>query len=206
MRRGTRCGLRRIAAVAAGMALWLAGTGGLSAWPAFALGPGQVCVFIQPHGAPLPLGGTAGHIGWGYLVGGTSTWVYGSTENPDGATQIDAPGFNGAWSANESFARMLDDFRRQPHFPSTVKQPRPAHPYTGYKCRPTDTSAVGAANIAASDNIAAGYTFVGNNCLDAAYRVLRAYGAPDLPSPSLHWYPNDWYTALGGLWHAASLL
>lgn len=36
------------------------------------------------------------------------------------------------------------------------------------------------------------YSALGNNCLDATYFILKAYGAV-LPKPSDHWFPNDWF-------------
>lgn len=177
--------------------------------PAAALGPGEVCVFLQPQGAEIPfvsgMTSPAGHIGWGYLVGGTSTWVFGSTENPNGDYQIDAPNFNGAWSISGSWQQMVDTFTFQTRFPGTFKQPDAAHPYSQYKCRTTPTSSVGAANSAATANATAGYTGIGNNCLDATYRILNAYGVPNLPWPSTHWYPNNWYNALDSTWWSGSL-
>jgi hypothetical protein len=183
-------GLASVALAAVG---WTMATG----TPAFALGPGEVCVFLEPNGAEIPVLGAVGHIGWGYLVAGSPTWVYGSTENPNGDYQINAPAINGAWSANGTFQEMINDFTFQPHFPATTKQPRPAHQYTEYKCRKTSTSSVGAANTAAAANRTAGYTGIGNNCLNATVRVLGAYGTPNLPSPTLNPYPNDWYDILG---------
>ncbi len=173
--------------------------------PAQALGPGQACVFLQPDGAPVPLLGNVGHIGWGFAVAGSDQWIYGSTENPNGDYQIYAPAFNGAWKAQGDFARMLNDFTTQPHFPATAKQPVPAHRYTTYKCVKTAGSAVGAAATAANGNATAGYTGIGNNCLDASIRVLNAYGVPGLPPAVFYPYPNNWVNALGAGWSTGRL-
>ena len=118
---------------------------------------------------------------------------------------LDAPGFNGAWNATGDYSQMRYAFSAQPNFPATSKQPVPAHPYSQYKCRTTPGSSVGAANRAAADNRSAGYTGIGNNCLDATYRVLAAYGVPDLPWTQTNPYPNNWFNALGGDWQAGSL-
>jgi hypothetical protein len=173
--------------------------------PAQALGPGQACVFLEPDGAPVPVLGNVGHIGWGFLVAGSDQWIYGSTENPNGDYQIYAPAFNGAWSAQGDRARMIDDFVTQRHFPATTRTPRPQHPYTTYKCVKTNTSSVGAAKTAASGNVTAGYTGVGNNCLDATIRVLNAYGVPGLPSATFYPYPNNWFNTLGTGWATGRL-
>ena len=183
-----------LAAVLSGMTL-------VAATPAAALGPGEVCAFIEPDGGTV-LGNNFGHIGWGFLVAGSSSWIYGATENPNGTYQINAPGFNGAWKAQGTWTDMINDFTRQYDYPSHSKvsgsnSPYPAHPYTEYKCELTSGSAVGAAITAATNNISAGYTGLGNNCLDATYRVLNAYGAPNLPWPSTHPRPyQDWYSSL----------
>lgn len=179
----------------------LGGTTLVAATPAAALGPGEVCAFIEPDGGTV-LGNNFGHIGWGFLVAGSSSWIYGATENPNGTYQINAPGFNGAWKAQGTWTDMINDFTHQYDYPSHSKDsasnaPYPAHPYTEYKCELTSGSAVGAAITAATNNISAGYTGLGNNCLDATYRVLNAYGAPNLPWPSTHPRPyQDWYSSL----------
>ncbi|HEV3170723.1 MAG TPA: RICIN domain-containing protein [Actinocrinis sp.] len=198
-------GLRRFTARAAGLTaalgLALGGTVLFGASPAQALGPGEVCAFMEPDGGTV-LGNNFGHIGWGFLVAGSSSWIYGATENPNGAYQINAPGFNGAWKAQGSWTDMIDDFTFQYDYPShdmnsQSNSPYPAHPYTEYKCELTSGSAVGAAITAATNNISAGYTGLGNNCLDATYRVLNTYGAPNLPWPSTHPRPyQDWYQSL----------
>ena len=144
-----------------------------------------MCAFIEPDGGTV-LGNNFGHIGWGFLVAGSSSWIYGATENPNGTYQINAPGFNGAWKAQGTWTDMINDFTHQYDYPSHSKDsasnaPYPAHPYTEYKCELTSGGSVGAAITAATNNISAGYTGLGNNCLDATYRVLNAYGARTCP-------------------------
>jgi hypothetical protein len=191
----------RVIALIALLTAVFGGTTLVAATPAAALGPGEVCAFIEPDGGTV-LGNNFGHIGWGFLVAGSSSWVYGATENPNGTYQIDAPGFNGAWKAQGTWTDMINDFTHQYDYPSHSKDsasnaPYPAHPYTEYKCELTSGSSVGAAITAATNNIGAGYTGLGNNCLDATYRVLNAYGAPNLPWPSTHPRPyQDWYSSL----------
>jgi hypothetical protein len=199
--RGPRTWRHRLASAALAVSLAVLGLVGLGSTPAFALGPGEVCAFIQPDGGTV-FGNSFGHIGWGFLIGGSDQWIYGSTENPNGSTQIWAPDFNGAWKQQGSWSDMIDDFTFQYDYPSSSMNsqstsPYPGHPYTMYKCETTSTSSVGAASTAASNNITAGYTGIGNNCLDATYRVFSAYGAPNLPSPTTHPRPyQDWYSSL----------
>jgi hypothetical protein len=198
---GVRHLVGRVVGLGALLGLVMGGTTLLGASRALALGPGEVCAFIEPDGGTV-LGNNFGHIGWGFQAAGSDTWVYGATENPNGTYQIDAPGFNGAWKSQGTWSDMINDFTFQYDYPSHARNPqsvsaRPDHPYTGYKCEHTATSAVGAASTAATNNISAGYTGLGNNCLDATYRVLSAYGAPNLPSPSTHPRPyQDWYSSL----------
>ncbi|WP_410812856.1 RICIN domain-containing protein [Micromonospora sp. 067-2] len=176
--------------------------------PAYALGPGRACVFLEPAGAEI---GTvfgpahAGHVGWAYLIGGTSTWVYGSTENPNGDMRIEPGEFNGAWSAQGDWNHVLRDFTNQTYFPGTDRQPQPAHPYTRYKCRNTPTSAVGAANEQVARNASAGYMTTYNNCLDAVFRVLKVYGATMNVDPGEAPIPNDWFNLLDGSWSTGDL-
>jgi hypothetical protein len=201
LRKALRRSVNRLAALSAALGLVLGGTTLIAATQALALGPGEVCAFIEPDGGTV-LGNNYGHIGWGFLIAGSSSWIYGSTENPNGTYQIDAPGFNGAWKQQGTWTDMINDFTFQYDYPSHSRDvrsnsPYPAHPYTQYKCELTSGSSVTAAINAADNNITAGYTGLGNNCLDATYRVLNAYGAPSLPWPSTHPRPyQDWYSSL----------
>jgi len=182
---------------------------GLGVTHAQALGMGEACVFSEPGGAPA-LGHNWGHAGWGYQVAGTSTWVFGATENPNGSTSIKPGQFNGAWMASGSWGEMLGAFTSQTYYPShsvnsASNRNGPGAPYTSYKCETVANSAVGAANVAARANITAGYSlpglnggFVGNDCLDAVIRVLDAYNAQNVPGDHdpLDAIPNYWYDHL----------
>jgi hypothetical protein len=175
-------------------------TAGLGATAAQAYGTGEACVFIEPQGAKFA-GLNFGHIGWGYQVAGTSTWVYGATENPNGTPQIWAPAFNGAWKASGTWNDMLNTFTLQTDYPSHAvnsasNATNPGAPYTQYKCEAVANSNVTAANAAASANITAGYTLPSNDCLTAVDRVLSAYNAQNLPSLTFNPGPNAWYNAL----------
>lgn len=199
--------IRRWVAGWAAVAIAAGGVIAVGAAPARALGTGSVCAFIEPQGAKFAGIANFGHIGWGYQVAGSSTWIFGSTENPNGSPHIDAPKFNGAWSASGSWGTMLDTFTRQTSYPSSSvtsqsTSPRPSAPYTKYKCESVSNSAVGAANNAASANVSAGYNLpgwngaAGNTCLDAVYRVFQAYNAQNLPWMQNHPGPNSWFDAL----------
>ncbi len=66
---------------------------------AYALGPGQVCVFLAPQGAPIA-GLYTGHVGWAFLEGGTSNWIFGATENVSGRPFVKPGDNNYAWVSN----------------------------------------------------------------------------------------------------------
>jgi len=147
--------------------------------PALALGAGEVCMFNAPSGAELgPL--HEGHVGWGYLVGGTSTWVFGATENP-----------SYHWHTSGSWSTMLADFH-------DADYDHKLGYYTKYKCQYTSTSAVGAANAAVADGESNGYFLLTNNCLTKAVSIFNAYygfglGSGAFDSPNSYFNDLNWY-------------
>jgi hypothetical protein len=172
---------------------------GLGVPHARALGLGEACAFIEPQGAAIA-GQNFGHIGWGYQVAGTSTWVFGATENPNGSAFIQPGDFNGAWKATGTWDDMLDAFTSQTYYPSHAVNPAsnsngPSAPYTSYKCEIVANSAVGAANNAAAATFTAGYLGLTNDCLTAVISVLSAYNAQNL-NPATDFGPNYWYDNL----------
>ncbi|MCO5973966.1 RICIN domain-containing protein [Actinoallomurus soli] len=190
---------QRLAACWVAVCVAAAGLVGFGATAAHAYGTGMACVFIQPQGAKFA-GLNFGHIAWGYQTG-TSTWAYGSTENPNGKTEIDAPGYNGAWTASGSWGQMLSAFTLQSRYPShsvnsQSNSPHPSAPYTKYKCESVANTNVTKANAAAKANITAGYKIATNDCLTAVIRVLQEFNAQNLPSRLSYPSPNTWYDAL----------
>jgi hypothetical protein len=140
----------RIKRLAAAGALALASATGalVLASPAHALGAGQVCMFNAPSGAQ-----GAGHVGWGFLIGGSSTWTYGATEQT-----------NHSWHASGSWSAMLSAFK----YNSSSK-------YLYYECSHSPNSSVGAANnqVTAGEN--SGYNLATDNCLTKAVAIYKAY-------------------------------
>jgi hypothetical protein len=128
---------------------------GLAA-PSYALGPGEVCMFDAPSGAEV-LGANYGHVGWGYLIGGSTTWVFGATES---ATYH--------WHTSGDWNTMLSIF-------SGNRYGHAAGYYTKYKCKTTSTSSVGAANTAVSTSESNGYDALTNNCLTKSVAIFNAY-------------------------------
>jgi hypothetical protein len=178
----------------------------IGAGTAYALGPGEACVFQSPSGAD-----DLGHIGWGFRVGQGDQWIYGATENPtaQGTIRVGDGHPLGAWHGTGTAAQMLQAF--QSH----------GAEYTGFKCASfTNSSAVtaaenevhliedigipangGGANILY--NIAGGYNLQpGWNCMDHTNAILSAYGAPNLPNPTLVLIPNGYFAAFPGVYAA----
>jgi hypothetical protein len=139
---------------------------------AHALGAGKVCMFNAPSGAY-----TLGHVGWGYLVGGTSTWVYGATEEP---------GEN--WHTSGSWPQMLASFKDSGDYHN-------AGYYLYYKCQTSPTSAVGAANKQVAAGEASGYNWDNDNCLSKAVAIFEAYDGStfDYLGNGKGWPPNFYF-------------
>ena len=202
----TRMGTRLIAIIGC---LGLALVGIVIAEPAaYALGPGLACVFNQPDGAVV-LGGARGHIGWGYEIGDSGQFVFGSTEDPNGLFQVVKGDGNplGAWHASGNMTQMLQAFQFQPHWGSwpNASQDASSHAtiqYTRYKCVDVANSAVTGAdnevNFVENTGEGKGVLYNGTNwnCMNHAYAILAAYNAQGLPNPSFppsNWIPNTWF-------------
>ncbi len=162
--------------------------------PAYALGPGQVCVFLAPTGAS-----NLGHVGWAFLEGGTSNWIFGATENRSGRPFVKPGDNNDAWVSNGPWAgprgSVLATFAGQLVSGGTVYHG--AGYYTMYRCQHTSSSSVGAAVARANAIKGYGYGVVTDNCMDHAYNVLTTYGASLANPASGYWTPNGWFGALG---------
>lgn len=160
----------------AGASMTMLGVG-----PAYALGSGEVCMFNAPNAAA-----GLGHVGWAFEVGSSGKWIFGATDDDAAGDPYVAPGsYNGAWVGSGGFGAVSSAFRA-----STIG-------YTRYRCHATPTSAVGGAEQQASAAKGWGYTLIGNNCLDHAYRILTTYRGDVMPSPALTIIPNDAF--VGGL-------
>ncbi len=146
---------------------------------------GRALVFLRRDGAPLPPG-CAGHVGWGFQDG-AGIYHFGSTENDGGKPHVPALGDNGAWHDAGSLKDTLAAMRSRRY---------DAYKFANFR------SADPAAALAKIDEVeSSGYLAIGNNCLDHAYRVLKAYGQPDLPWRVNHPSPNDWFALYNGELH-----
>lgn len=140
--------------------------------PAYALGPGRVCIFLAPSGA---IG--FGHIGWAFRVDQQDDWIYGATENPSGQQQVLPGAYNGAWIRESSWNTMVVTFASDLPNIGNAQYPyyHKAHYYTEFRCKDTSTSAVGSAYQTAQNIQNQGYTLDTNDCLTDAINVLTAY-------------------------------
>lgn len=156
----------------------------------------SVCVAIVRRGAPAPILGDVvrfGHIAWGIEIS-RGQYMFGSLENPSGGSAVNPGQPNGGWVKLGTFNDMKNAFRDP-----AVRQSNPAHAglrYDAIKCVAVARPNVGDAQASGRSMACRGYKFPGNTCLDAVDNVLRAYGAPGLPSPTLAPAPNDYYDAL----------
>ncbi|WP_235456409.1 hypothetical protein [Streptomyces olivochromogenes] len=171
-------------------------------------GPGGACVFVKPDGAQK-----FGHVGWGFRIAGTKRWEYGAVENPTNKLYTPPGGDIGAWHAQGSYDRMLDDMARDA-FPQALGSARTGgtpipgkstHPYSRYRCTSSSTSDVRAARRMIRTVEGRGFLvgvdprtgeLTSRDCLDATYDVLKAYRTEDLtPAPRLY-IPNVWVETL----------
>lgn len=145
---------------------------------------GYAYVFLKRDGAPLPPG-AAGHVGWGFTEDDVIAYC-GSTENYTGGPFVSPGGNNGYWGMKvRSQEQMLKLFRDKN--------------YHAYKFEKVEKRAPDYAKAMALETKNAGYRAIGSNCLDHVYSILKAYGVQDLPWPSTHPSPNDWYAVFNGI-------
>ena len=145
---------------------------------AFLRADGGVCPGLPP--------GCSGHVAWGFMAA-QNQFSFGSTENPAGSPEI-LPGHDaGFWTQRGSLQAMLQ----------AMKQRR----YNAYKWLTLPDAMPDAATAATNKVRGAGYTAIGNNCLDHVCNILGAYNVKDLPWASTHPSPNDWFGVLPGEYH-----
>ena len=156
--KSARHGRRSLSAAAAllSTAGLFCGLAAVNATPAFALGPGQVCMVNQPTGAPSS-GGTLGHVGWMFMIGGTSQWVAGSTDGAVSASNAKKK----VWTRTGTKSAILDFFYYDG--------------YTKFRCHSTATSAVGAAQKMVAQRDGQDFNTVTDNCLEDTVAIFMAY-------------------------------
>jgi hypothetical protein len=135
----------------------------------------------------------AGHVAWGFRLP-DGYYYYGGTENPEGPGGMWASWHQGTAAQGGNNAAWVD-YGTEKQMLKKMKDPRPFAPYNYAKAVAVAKPKADAALKIAKANINAGFTGLTNNCLDATYRVLQAYGA-DMPWPSTNWAPNGWFNAI----------
>lgn len=143
---------------------------------------GQAYVFLRVGGAQ-----GLGHVGWAFLAE-DGCFNAGAVENPGGFAYAPA-GKGGFWTdwVGSPVSRFASACPYDPYDRFQVVMVPEANPLQAWKTvRWLETQP---------------YCVVGRNCMDAVYDVLRAYGMNDLPPPSKHWNPNQWYLMLEGEYH-----
>lgn len=143
--------------------------------------------FLRPDGASR-----FGHVGWGIQLPNGGYFV-GSMENPDGWI-ADLPQWSGFWyhAAADPLLAMRN--------PSAAGAPPRSPPYVQAKRLDVPRPDPTAAEQQIKSWTTRPYLAVGGNCLNNAYDVLHAFGAPvpdPTPNPAL-WTPNDWFNNLPG--------
>lgn len=183
---------RSVARLAA-LVLIAAGSLTIGVSAAQALGPGRVCFFDAPNAAA-----SQGHVGWAfYEPGHGDSWYYGSTDdNANGDFYVPPGSYNGAYIRHATAFYQVTSWFKYNHIG-----------YTGYRCKNTPTSAVGGAVQAGQAASGWGYTLIGNNCLNHAYRILTTYRGDAAPVPgSESWLntPNQYFWSLGSYGYGAN--
>jgi hypothetical protein len=148
--------IRRI--LVTGLAFSAAAVGiAVGAAPAQALGPGTVCMINAPSGADVGVG-KLGHVGWAFLEGGTSNWLFGATESPT---------FN--WRDHGDVNTMFNTFR------GLRGKGIAQHYYTQWRCKSTGGSSVGAASTKVDQLYRQQYNALFDNCLTRTVAIFKAY-------------------------------
>jgi hypothetical protein len=141
-------------------------------------------------------------VGFGFEVS-PGIFLFGSVENGPGSAAILvgstvlAGNDNGFWMTTGTQAEMLGTFNDPAGtcFHGTIG----VSPYTHYKAYVVQNPTVCYATSIAEKLYGQGYFVFSNNCLNAVYNVLRAYGVVftgTAAGPSLEWCPGSWFNVL----------
>ncbi|CAG8697288.1 10105_t:CDS:1, partial [Scutellospora calospora] len=149
------------------------------------------CVFNYRNAVQINTKKALGHTGWGFQIGGTNYYIYGSDDGPDKNNVKN-------WHQyNNTRANMMNWFKNQ-------------H-YNYYVCEKVPNSAVTAALKMISTVKNKPYNIPQSYSLSDTIKILTAYNAPGIPPftdlPSSY-IPSDWFDNLpydgnskyGGSW------
>lgn len=135
-------------------------------------------VFVRSTGAH-----GIGHVGWAFSYG-DGTFNTGSVENPLHTLRTN-PLAMGFWTMRT----------RDP-----IEAMR-ARKYDGYKVIELESGDIMYAWQVVGWVAQKPYDLFGENCMNATYDVLRAYGVVHLPAPAHHWEPNHWFHHVSGTYY-----
>jgi hypothetical protein len=166
--------------IAACIVVSIIGMAVVATTPAYALGAGTVCMFDAPSGADLGLM-EAGHVGWAFREGNTTTWEYGSTENA-----------STNWRGRGDQNAMFNAFRQ--------RQGNANPYYTLWRCHASPNSAVGAASAKVDQLYNQRYNALFDNCLTRSIEIYKAYDGSTFGgmSSGAITSPNRYFNNLGG--------
>lgn len=138
-----------------------------------------------------------GHVGWGFATG-ADEFLYGSADHLlkrpyrdlialAKYSYVPAGGDIDFWTGRGSYDTMIDDMTRGHHiYYHAVKE-----------------IAVSRPNVEQAETLVerisgGGWCVVGNNCVNQAAGILRAYGASPDKLPEAVVFPRFWFKAIGG--------
>jgi hypothetical protein len=121
-----------------------------------------------------------GHVGWAFAED-MEMFLAGAVENPHG-TVVTAPADMGFW-----IIRTQDPIN-----------PMRTRRYNEFKVLDVTQGDPSYARHVAAWVRQQPYKVIGCNCMDAAYDILRAYGASKLPPPAHYWEPDHWFDHVAG--------
>lgn len=144
----------------------------------------RAAIFIN-WGVPLGFG----HVGWGFekMPG---DWYYGAVEIAGGWGVVRKGDDNKIFNKLGTEDQMLSEMKK-----GSVSG-GPLFYYNEYKFVDVPNGDYKPALTYIAKARANGYGLLGNNCMDAVFRVIKAYANGDdnfLPHPSKFWAPRWWY-------------
>lgn len=143
------------------------------------------------------------HVGFGFRVS-QDAYLFGSVENRLGwplpgilaGLYVPANADNGYWMTTGTFDQMIETFRNpcDSCFHGALLVPG----YTEYRFATVQNPSICTATRLAEKLYTLGYEAVTNNCLNAVFNVLSAYGVQFGPllNPLAHPCPGGWFNAL----------
>ncbi len=132
----------------------------------------------------------AGHVGWGFEASKGHFW-FGAVELTSSICE---------WAASDT--ALFNEYATEKKMISKMKSGD--HGGSGFTYHAFKYIDVRNPDVAEPLKVIAmarqnGYALLGNNCMDATFRVIKAYANGDdriLPWPSTHWAPRSFFAAI----------